>query len=117
MNLLATIAILISIESGGQRNPATCIGDNGKAVGILQIHAIVVKDVNQRYGTRYQWPADCKSPEKSKDIAVKYLTMYGKGKTPEQLARIWNGGPEGDHSTSTTDYLKKFRERTKGRSQ
>jgi hypothetical protein len=112
------LAILMAIETGGERHPATAVGDNGKAIGVLQIHKSVVIDVNERYGTRYQWPADCKDPAKSKDIAVKYLTRYGKGKSPEALARIWNGGPEGDHpqkdpkaEARLKKYVEKFREK------
>jgi soluble lytic murein transglycosylase-like protein len=118
MSLSIILAVLMSIETGGERHPATAVGDNGKAIGILQIHKSVVTDVNARYGTHYVWPADCKDPAKSKDIATKYLTMYGKGKTPVQLARIWNGGPEGDHpqkDPKAEARLKKYEEKFRSR--
>jgi hypothetical protein len=106
MTIFQVIAILAMIESSNQPN---AIGDNGKAIGILQIHRSVVKDVNRIYGTNYKWPEDCKDKEKAKDICFKYLSYYGKDKTPEQLARIWNGGPNGHNSKATIPYLKKFR--------
>jgi soluble lytic murein transglycosylase-like protein len=118
MSMSIILAILMSIESGGQPNPATCVGDNGRAIGILQIHKLVVVDVNKAYGTRYVWPDDCKDPVKSKDIATKYLTLHGKGKSPEELARIWNGGPKGylfNKNPKTEARLKKYEEKFRER--
>lgn len=41
----ALIQALIIIETEGQINPEKAIGDNGKAVGVLQIHPDVIDDV------------------------------------------------------------------------
>ena len=41
------IAVLISIETGGHPNPDTAIGDNGAAIGVLQIHKIYVDEANR----------------------------------------------------------------------
>ena len=41
------ITSLVQVESRGNSN---AIGDNGKAIGCLQIHKGVVEDVNRIYG-------------------------------------------------------------------
>lgn len=103
--LSLVLAALCLVESG---NNPKAVGDHGRAIGVLQIHREVVADVNRQYHTKYSWPQDCKDPEKSRKICSLYLQMYGERKTPEQLARIWNGGPEGDHSKRTLQYAHKF---------
>lgn len=85
------------------------IGDNGAAVGILQIHKEVVVDVNRRYGTSYTL-ADRKSIVKSREICRKYLLMHaGPNATDEKYARIWNGGPKGHRKQSTKNYWLKVK--------
>lgn len=104
MNLIAAIAI---VESS--MNPCA-IGDSGKAIGICQIHQCVVEDVNYRYNTCYIWPDDCFDPAKSQDIMLSYWSIYatsdrlGHVPTDEDLARIWNGGPNGYRKDSTVPY-------------
>jgi len=110
------IDALIRVETGGEKNPAKAIGDNGKAKGILQIWDVVVKDVNRIYKTTYVHD-DAFDPAKSRDIAKKYLTFWGKrytkntGKVPtyEVLAKIWNGGPKGYNKTDTNKYWVKVK--------
>ena len=46
------LAALIMVESGGDPKE---VGDNGKAVGVLQIHTIVIDDVNRIYGTDFRY--------------------------------------------------------------
>jgi soluble lytic murein transglycosylase-like protein len=99
------LAALIAVESGG--NPAA-IGDNGRAVGILQIHAAVVADVNRIAGTRYTLE-DRRNPVKSRQMCLIYLQHYGRGKTWEQRARIWNGGPRGHEKKATEKYWEKVK--------
>lgn len=77
------------IESGGNR---LAIGDGGKAAGIAQIWAITVKDVNRIAGTKYTLN-DRFDVEKSRAIFQLYTEHYGKGRSDEVKARIWNGGP------------------------
>ena len=115
--MTAIISLLIpalnAVESGG--NPAA-IGDNGRAVGCLQIRAECLSDVNRIAGTQYT-PTDRLSPEKSTEMCRLYLTHYGNayrrrtGEEPnaEILARIWNGGPSGYAKTATARYWEKTR--------
>ena len=106
MNFSALINALIAVESGGR---ADAVGDNGKALGILQIWKIVTDDVNQIYGTRYKW-RDALDPLKAKVICTQYLKHYarpeliGTMNPYEAAARIWNGGPNGHHKASTYAY-------------
>lgn len=111
MNWLLFIAVLIQVESGGDKH---AVGDHGKALGVLQIHATVVQDVNRLCHTNYSHK-DMLEPKKAKDCAQKYLSYWGKryrqktGKEPtaETYARCWNGGPLGYKKSSTDAYWKK----------
>jgi len=108
------IPALIQVESGGNPN---AVGDNGEAVGILQIHKCVVDDVDSwhrpsMYGEGSRW-----SPESSISICIEYLSYYKhkyevktlKPATFEVLARIWNGGPNGWKKKSTKSYWLKVK--------
>ena len=46
-------------------------------------------------------------------VCEAYLRHYGRGKTTEQQARIWNGGPTGDRKTATEAYWRKVQEAIK----
>lgn len=76
------------------------IGDNGKAVGILQLHKVYVDDVNRIVGYNKYSYNDRYDVRKSEEMTRIVLTHYGKhyerktGKrcTDEVLARIHNRG-------------------------
>jgi len=107
------IPALIAVESGG--NDAAQ-GDfrNGKAraVGCLQIWPVVVEDVNRLSGKSYT-PKARLDRQRSVSMAKIYLMHYGKGKTMEQTARIWNGGPAGDKKAATAKYWEKVKKELK----
>jgi hypothetical protein len=75
------------------------VGDNGNAVGYLQITPAVVQDVNTFYGTTYEMD-DRYDTRKSVEICKKYLKYWGEvfekktGRPPsaEIYAKMWNGG-------------------------
>lgn len=104
------ILALISVESGG--DPAA-IGDGGRAVGVLQIHACVIADVNRVYKMDLSWPEDAQDPVIAQLICRNYLSIYAKeerlGREPtmEDMARIWNGGPNGYKKPATLPYWQK----------
>lgn len=117
------LAALITVESGGDTK---AVGDNGRAVGCLQIHAIYVDDCNEINGRKKQAGKgkpysytlqDRKFESTSRGMAIAYLRHYGArykkktGKEPsyEALARIHNGGPDGYSKTATDDYWRKVR--------
>jgi hypothetical protein len=100
------INALIEVESGG--NPKA-VGDNGKAIGILQIHPVVIEDVNnilcqKKYKLEDRW-----CPVKSREIAKIYLQHYtNENWSADKIAQIWNGGPNGWKKESTKPYKEKF---------
>ena len=81
------------VETGGRLGPIT--GDNGKALGPLQIHWVCWKDANMPDGTY----SDCADLSYAKRVFARYMARYatqrrlGRAVTDEDRARIWNGGP------------------------
>jgi hypothetical protein len=54
--------------------------------------------------------ADCMGKEYSERIIRAYWSRYApRGATPEQLARIHNGGPRGHLKSATRGYWRKIR--------
>ena len=103
MNLTNLITALIAVESSGND---LAIGDQGRAIGCLQIHRAVVLDVNQFTRAHYRHQ-DMTNRAIARKVCQAYLEHYGKGCTTEQLARKWNGGPTGDRKTATLPYWRK----------
>lgn len=103
------ISALMTVESGGDPH---AVGDHGRALGCLQIHAEVVADVNRLCGTRFA-QGDALNPYISIAICALYLEYWADRDptpvTPEKLARIWNGGPHGPDKTETETYWLKVR--------
>lgn len=105
MSLTNLLAAIIIVESG---NNDMAIGDNGKALGPLQIHRSVVIDANRISGRAYRWERMTNRTE-AIQVAEIYLRHYGLGKSEEHLARIWNGGPQGYKKSATTVYWNKVK--------
>ena len=103
MNLTNLITALIAVESSGND---LAIGDQGRAIGPLQIHRAVVVDVNRFTGSHYRHQ-DMTNRATARKVCQAYLEHYGRGATTEQLARRWNGGPTGDRKTATLPYWRK----------
>jgi hypothetical protein len=93
------IPALITVESGGDD---LAVGDNGKAIGCLQIWKIVIMDVNRVYKTSYTYEERTHRLN-SCEVCFLYLRYWGlvyerrvgKPASKEVLARIWNSGPNG----------------------
>ena len=92
------------VESGGN---ALVIGDKGRAAGIAQIWGRTVNDINRFSGTKYTLN-DRFDPAKSKKMFNLYVEHYGKGRSVEFKARIWNGGPQGASKGATLAYWRKI---------
>jgi len=103
VTLTNLIAALILVESSGND---LAIGDNGRALGPLQIHRAVVEDANRISGRSYQWHRMTNRAESIQVCAI-YLSHYASGKTTEATSRIWNGGPTGHRKPSTIAYWRK----------
>ena len=100
-NLSNLITALIAVESSGND---MAVGDNGRALGPLQIHRAVVLDVNKFTGSHYRHQ-DMTNRAQARAVCQAYLEHYGKNCTTEQLARKWNGGgPSGDKKKATEAY-------------
>jgi hypothetical protein len=93
------ISALIIVESS---NNDLAIGDGGKAIGPLQIHRAVVTDVNRITGAHYRHQ-DMTNRAQARAVCEAYLRHYGKGKTTEDQARIWNAGPQGHKKKTATE--------------
>ena len=114
------IYCLIAVESGGQLDPSTCVGDNGASVGCLQIQTAVIDDLNRIY-PQYEFTySDRTNVRKSIEMAFLYMTYWGeryekrtgKKATLETYAKIWNGGPYADRKTGVAkDNLNKYLEK------
>lgn len=97
----ALLSAIIAVESGGDPN---AVGDNGRAVGILQIHPIMVREANRILGRDEFTLADRYSPERSVAIFDTYCSRWCVDATDEQIARRWNGGCRGDTKEATAAY-------------
>ena len=109
MNLNNLITALMIVESAGND---LAIGDNGRALGPLQIHRGVVLDVNRITGSSYRHQ-DMTNRAQARAVCEAYLRHYGRGKTTEQQARIWNGGPTGDRKQATVAYWRRVQKAIK----
>lgn len=106
-NLIVLISAISTIESN---NNPRAVGDNGRAIGILQIHPVMVKEANRLLGTNaYTWPRDCFSVSNSYAIAGVYFSQWPSA-SYETLARRWNGGPHGDKKKATLVYWRKVKQ-------
>lgn len=101
----ALLAALISVESGGRD---LAVGDGGRAIGPLQIHAAVVEDVNRFAGTHYTH-SGMTNRAAAMQVCVLYIEHYARGQSPEVQARIWNGGPKGALKKATIGYWAKVK--------
>lgn len=101
MNIIAILIILCNIESSGNTR---AIGDNGKAVGILQIHPVMVEEINRicelKGSTRRYTTRDRLSRSKSLEMAAiflchqsrRYEKRHGNKPSWQRLACSWNSG-------------------------
>lgn len=91
------IDTLIRVESDGNQ---FAIGDNGKAVGCLQIWEIMVKECNRILGRNEFTLKDRYNVKRSKYMATvflsrqisRYKSKYGKYPNELVLASSWNTG-------------------------
>lgn len=112
MNML--IDAMIQVESKGD---STAIGDGGKAVGVLQIHPIMVREVNRilkkdSSEMRYEYK-DRYSVSKSIEMFHIWRVFYHKDSSFEKIARCWNGGTRGHLMYRTKYYWRKVKEQWK----
>ena len=108
----ALLDALIQVESSGNDK---AIGDNGNAIGCLQIWKVYWIDATERSGIGGSYK-DCFNRDYAKRIVNAYMKRYAREAwtsptkfDAEKCARIHNGGPRG-HTKKTTDkYWNKVR--------
>lgn len=95
------------VETGGCKDPSLAVGDNGKAIGSLQIHYPYWKDATDfdpSIGGKY---SDCTDEAYARKIAIAYFTRYSPNWEIETLAGIHNGGTKGHLRKATVNYRAK----------
>lgn len=104
----ALLDAIADVESLGQVNRSRCIGDNGKARGMYQLHKEYIEDVNRFAKTSYTW-ADAFNPSTARKIVKLYIEHYSSANaSDEDMARIHNGGPRGHRKSCTLGYWTKI---------
>ncbi len=112
-NTTEFIQALIQVESTGNDRAFGDRNKKEKAYGPLQVRQPCVDDVNRRYGTHIQAKDLLGDRAKSMWVCQKYLELYAtqqqlrKEPTLQDMARIWNGGPNGWKNKNTTAYWAK----------
>lgn len=100
-SLLDAIA---QVESNGD---AHAVGDNGRALGMYQIHRAYWRDGIRLLGVAWDY-ACAKDPDKARRVVRAYLLHYGRGRTLLDMARIHNGGPAGYRKRATLKYARRI---------
>ena len=104
------VQALIQVESSGKDD---AVGDNGSAIGCLQIWKPYWFDATERsnIGGKY---TDCFKRDYAVRIFDAYMKRYAREAwtnpnkfDAEKVARIHNGGPKGYKKTATVKYWKK----------
>lgn len=97
--ILFLLPFLAEIESGNDPN---AVGDNGRAIGIYQIHESYWKDSCEYLDISWDYK-DAQDPLRASIIVMGYLSRYGRyyrlrtdtEPSLKVLARMHNGGPDG----------------------
>ena len=96
-----TLDAINQVEASGKDHAPR--GDNGSAVGPLQVHLAAFSDS----GVPGKWE-DCEDLAFSRRVALAYWSRYCpdalRSGDSETMARIWQGGPRGAHHACTLAY-------------
>ena len=103
---------LIQVESNGKDD---AVGDNGNAIGCLQIWKIYHTDATERSNIGGEY-LDCFQRDYAVLVFDAYMRRYARSAwtnplefDAEKVARIHNGGPKGYKKTATLKYWKKVK--------
>jgi hypothetical protein len=99
--------LLDAIVMAESRSDSQAVGDGGRAIGPYQIHRDYWRDGTRILGVDWAYE-DARDAAKAREVVRAYLVYYGKGKNLIDLARIHNGGPDGDKKASTLRYASKI---------
>jgi len=106
-------ALLEAIRIVESNNNPNAVGDSGNAIGIYQIwedyhtDACMAGNISGEY-------LDCYNPVYAENVVVEYMKRYATKRrlgevTPEKIARIHNGGPNGWRIGATDKYWAKVK--------
>ena len=104
-------ALLEAIRIVESNNNPNAVGDSGNAIGVYQIwedyhtDACMAGNISGEY-------LDCYNPVYAENVVVEYMKRYATKRrlgtvTPEKVARIHNGGPNGWRIGATDKYWAK----------
>ena len=111
------LSSIIQVESGGNES---AIGDGGLAVGILQIHPVMVEECNRILdidnGKNYNEIGPFTLEDRyNRNMSVAMFVVYTNywcdyydDYSSEGIARRWNGGPKGHLKDATIPYWNKI---------
>lgn len=96
------------VETGGHKDPANAVGDQGRSLGPYQIQKSYWQDA--RVAGAYE---QVKDDAYARKVIIAYWTRYAKtalaNNDYETLARIHNGGPKGNKKSATLSYWHKVK--------
>lgn len=101
---------IIKVESNNN-HPDWQVGDDGKAIGPMQIHKIMVDEVNRIQDSINFTYLDRWSLQKSIQMFNIYQEYWNPNKDIKTALEVWNGGPKllnPELAYLTEDYLNKF---------
>lgn len=107
------ITVLQVYETRGEGEDfANAVGDDGDALGCLQMHEVALLDVNRNFGTQHKHEDLLGNVELARWACRKYFEVHeSQWPTYEELARFWNGGPRWREKRHKTDkYWCEFRD-------
>ncbi len=104
--LIRTIKAIAWVESKGD---PLAVGDQGAAIGILQIQPIMVRECNRIVGRDIYTDRDRRSVERSVEMCLIHSLHHWPDGGPEQWSRGWNGGPDwADEPGRTAEYWRRI---------
>ena len=103
----ALFAAICMVESSNNPN-AHNRGEDAR--GIIQVRAIMVRDVNRILGRDHYTHNDAYNPTKARQMWFTYCHHYYPNGTDEEWARAWNGGPRGPQREATLGCWHKVRQ-------
>ncbi len=99
------IEAIIFVESRGNDS---IIGDNGRAVGCLQMHPVAVYECNRLIGFD-SFDLDDRYDRQQSISMFNVIRNASKDTSNEFIARNWNGGPKGYKKPATIKYWNKVK--------
>lgn len=101
------LAAMEQVESSGRTN---AVGDGGGAVGVLQIHPIMLREANRILGCREFTLADRWSRPRSEKIFLVVTSSWPwRWLSDEMVARRWNQGGRW-RNAAASEYWRKVQE-------